>query len=171
MIRIDSYTPSWKYLFWLCDFLFPNDLDQHPLTPVPVEFPIKNLLPGAKIQLSPGLPWAGQAQGDRHHHLAAHHLGLPQHSPAPNRRCGVNLRLPQHESLGLPQHENLRHDVGVSIVLTGAVTGGGSGWWVRTVPAAPARPRNPGWKWPDSSSLMKTEAVMCMAFTSASQYL
>jgi hypothetical protein len=48
-------------------FLFPNDLDQHPLAPATVEFPVKDLLPGAEIQPAPA---------DRHHHLTAHHLAL-----------------------------------------------------------------------------------------------
>ncbi len=48
-------------------FLVSDDLDQYTLAPAPVEFPVKDLLPGAEVQLAPG---------DGHHHFASHHLAL-----------------------------------------------------------------------------------------------
>jgi hypothetical protein len=47
--------------------LFSNDLNQHPLPLAPVKLPVKDLLPGAKIQ---------PAVGHRHHHLSTHDLPL-----------------------------------------------------------------------------------------------
>ena len=41
------------------------DLHQHSFAPAPIEFAIKNLLPGAKVQF---------ALRYRHHHLAPHDL-------------------------------------------------------------------------------------------------
>ena len=47
--------------------LFTYDLDQHPLPPPAVKFPVKDPLPGAKVQA---------AVGHRDHHFAAHHAQL-----------------------------------------------------------------------------------------------
>ncbi len=110
-------------------FLFPKDFKQNSLRSSPVEFTVKDSLPGAEIQLAAGLPWAGQAvqaRGDGHHHLAPHYLAL---------------------------------DVGVGVILAGVVANGGIGRPAHEGPAAPASARSPGWKRPGSSSLMKTEAV------------
>ena len=48
-------------------YLLPYDLDQHPLPPPPVKLPVKDALPGAKIETA-------VCHGD--HNLAAHHLPL-----------------------------------------------------------------------------------------------
>ena len=45
----------------------PTALDQHPLAPPPVKLPVKDPLPGAKIEA---------AVGHRDHHFAAHALPL-----------------------------------------------------------------------------------------------
>lgn len=47
--------------------LLPDDFDEDALSAPPVEFPIKNLLPRAKVQLP---------VRDGYHHLASHHLAL-----------------------------------------------------------------------------------------------
>jgi hypothetical protein len=47
--------------------LFTYDLDQHPFPPAAVELPVKDPLPGAKIE---------PAVGHRHDHLATHDLPL-----------------------------------------------------------------------------------------------
>ena len=73
-------------------------------------------------------------------------------------------------SWGTPQHENLGQDVGIGVVFARIVMAVLGDRLMRGA-VLPASARNPGWKRPDSSSLMETEAVMCMAFTSASQYL
>src|SRR5574341_2188657 len=44
-----------------------NHLDEHALLPPPVELPVEDLLPRAKIE---------PASGDRHHHFPSHHLAL-----------------------------------------------------------------------------------------------
>src|SRR5262245_12379812 len=48
-------------------FLFPDDLDQHPLGAAAVELAVEDLLPGAEVE-----PAAGDGDDD----LAAHHLAL-----------------------------------------------------------------------------------------------
>jgi hypothetical protein len=47
--------------------LLTDDFDQHPLPPPAVEFPVKDLLPRAKVE---------PPVGDCHDHLAAHDLPL-----------------------------------------------------------------------------------------------
>src|SRR5512147_723652 len=47
--------------------LFADDFHQDPFTPAPIELAVKDLFPGAKIQL---------AVRNGHHNLAAHHLPL-----------------------------------------------------------------------------------------------
>src|SRR5580700_3475612 len=44
-----------------------DNLHQHPLLPPSIEFPIENLLPRTEVELS---------LGNRHHHLAPHHLAF-----------------------------------------------------------------------------------------------
>ena len=47
--------------------LFPNDLDQHPFLPPPIELAVEKLLPGAKIQF---------AICHSHYNFTAHHLAF-----------------------------------------------------------------------------------------------
>jgi len=49
-----------------------DELDQHPLSPTPVELAVEDLLPGAEVEL---------AARDRHHHLPSHHLALQVRVP------------------------------------------------------------------------------------------
>jgi hypothetical protein len=48
-------------------YLLPDDFHEYALVAAPVEFAVKNLLPRAEVEA---------ALGDRHYHLAAHHLPL-----------------------------------------------------------------------------------------------
>ena len=45
--------------------LLPDDFNQDPLSPAAIKLPIKDLLPGAKVQLP---------LGDRHYYFPPHHL-------------------------------------------------------------------------------------------------
>ena len=62
--------------------LLADNLDQHPLSPPPVKFTIKDPLPGAKIEL---------AVRHRDHHLASYHLsfGVGVGVPVTSFRTGV----------------------------------------------------------------------------------
>ncbi len=48
-----------------CSVLIADDLDEHPLSPASIEFPVEDLLPGAEVKF---------ASGYGNHHFAAHDL-------------------------------------------------------------------------------------------------